>query len=189
MTAVVGDRRGLFRLLDPSTRPSRAELVALARSGMRGVRLTEALDLGALPTRAAAEHLAFLREAAGVGLHVLWRGRFGDLDHRPFRHLDPPRDAEGRALWPVAPAPLLTVRRGPDFALVDDRRGGALSRTYLDDPVEVDLLSDTARSCAAEADLGAAERDAVRRLASLSLFAPVRDAWVALPVRFRYART
>ncbi len=182
-------RRGLFLHMVGGTRPTRDELVVVARAGMRGLRLSGFLELGAHVPVATARHLDFLREAAGVGLRVLWRGTLDTIPVEPFRHLYPPSGEDGAKPWPIPRRPMFTLRRGPGFVLVDDFRNGSLVRSYVDDPDEVRLLVDRTRSCVAHDELSPAEDAAVRKLAERAMFTPIGPMWLALPVRFRYARS
>jgi hypothetical protein len=146
------------------------------------------MSLDSQSAETAARHLAFLREAAGVGLRVAWRGRFEGIATGPFHHLDPPRDRHGSAAWPVPRRPLLTLRRGPGFVLVEDHRQAVTERTLVDDPEQVRALTDPEYGCIAAERLTRDQAAAVRTLANAGLFAAIGTVWTALPVRFRYAR-
>jgi Family of unknown function (DUF5825) len=183
-----GGRRGLFQNIAGGVRPSRAELVALARSGLRGLLVTGFLDLDVDGPAVITGHLDFLREAAGVGLRILWRGDLRALPVRHLSHLDPPRGISGFSAWPTPQRQMFTLRCGPGFVLVNDMRGGSLDRFCVSDPDEVRMLADPSRSCVASSELNQSESSAVARLAARDMFAAIGDMWLALPVRFRYAR-
>ncbi|WP_157846285.1 DUF5825 family protein [Streptomyces anulatus] len=182
------DRHGLFMGWVPGTVCTRHQLVPIARSGFRGLRVQGFMKLDSKSPEAAAHHLAFLREAAGVGLRVAWRGQLEGIITDPFHHLDPPRDQQGSAAWPVPRRPLLTLRRGPGFVLVEDHRQAATERTLIEDPDQVRALTDPQYGCVADERLTRDQSAAVRALADAGLFAAIGAVWTALPVRFRYAR-
>ncbi|MFG3284429.1 DUF5825 family protein [Streptomyces sp. NPDC048111] len=182
-------RKGLFMAWEPGAPHTRDRLVPVARTGARGFRVNGFLRLGPEHPDLTADHLAFLRDAAGVGLRVAWRGRLEGIDHTPLRHLDPPRDEEGKPAWPVPPRPLLTLRRGPGFVLVEDNRDGTIRRTVVDRPGEVAALVTPELGRVREDHLAPAAARSVRALAEQGFFASVCGHWLALPVRFRYARS
>lgn len=182
-------RRGLFLPWEPGSPHTRDRLVPVARTGVRGFTVAGFLRLGPGSSRTAADHLAFLRDAAGVGLRVSWRGRLEGIPDAPFRHLDPPRDESGKPAWPVPPRPLLTLRRGPDFVLIEDHRDGSPRQTVVDRPGQVRALVDPALGCVSDGELDAGTAESVRSLADSGFFAAVGEHWLALPVRFRYARS
>lgn len=182
-------RRGLFAPWEPGMPHTRDLLVQVARTGARGFRVSGVLRLGPDTAATTADYLAFLRDAAGVGLRVSWRGSLEGISHAPFRHLDPPRDDSGKAAWPVPPRPLLTLRRGPGFVLIEDSRDGRMRRTVVDRPDRIAVLVEPGLGCIADDGLDADTGRAVRALADLGLVAAVGDHWLTLPVRFRYARS
>ncbi|MFJ9444305.1 DUF5825 family protein [Kitasatospora sp. NPDC101235] len=187
--AEVSARRGLFVPRHPATRYARDELVTLARSGIRGFRVTEPVRLTAEAPEAAARHLCALRDAAAVGLRTIWQGTLQGIPTAPLHHLDPPRGEDRALLWPVPLGPRLTLRHGPGYLQVEDRRGGTgVHRLLIDSPNEVRVLRDPAMSCVAEAELSRHDLAAVRSLADRGLFMRIGTVWFALPVRFRYAR-
>ncbi|WP_380282761.1 DUF5825 family protein [Kitasatospora purpeofusca] len=182
-------RRGLFVPRNPATRYAREELVALARSGIRGFRLTEPVVLTADAPEAAARHLCALRDAAAVGLRTIWQGTLQGIPTTPLHHLDPPRGKDRALLWPVPRGPRLTLRHGPGYLQIEDRRADTgVRRLLIDSPDEVRVLRDPALSCAAEPELSGDDLAAVRSLAERGLFMRIGTVWFALPVRFRYAR-
>ncbi|MFP8883828.1 DUF5825 family protein [Streptomyces mangrovi] len=183
------NRRSLFLDRPPGVVQTRDELVMIVRSGMRGFRLTEPLHLTPEDPNAATAHLAFLRDAAGVGLRVIWRGTVTGLPVSRLTHLDPPRSAEGAMVWPVPRRPLLTVRHGPGYVLVEDSRDVGVRRFVLDAPDEVRALLEPALSRVEESALDHRDLAAISSLAERGLFLRVGTTWLALPVRFRYART
>ncbi|MFF8378529.1 DUF5825 family protein [Streptomyces sp. NPDC015661] len=183
-------RRGLFVPRHPAARYSRDELVTLARSGVRGFRLTEPVTLTADAPETAARHLCALRDAAAVGLRTIWQGTLQGIPTAQLHHLDPPRGADRTLLWPVPHGPRLTLRHGPGYLQVEDRREGNTVRRFLiDSPQEVRALSEPALSCVAEPELSPDDLAAVRSLADRGLFLRIGTVWFALPVRFRYARS
>ncbi|MFG2121003.1 DUF5825 family protein [Streptomyces sp. NPDC048710] len=188
-TAAAERRKGLFAAWEPGSPHTRDRLVPVARTGARGFRVTGFLRIGLHSPEQAADHLAFLRDAAGVGLRVSWRGSLDGIPDDPFHHLDPPRDESGKAAWPVPARPLLTLRRGPGFVLVEDGRDGTLTQTIVDRPDWVAALTEPRLGCVADDALSPEAARSVRALADQGLFAAIGDHWLALPVRFRYARS
>ncbi|MGC4804659.1 DUF5825 family protein [Micromonospora sp. DT233] len=181
-------RRGLIVSRPPDLPYTRGDLVALVRAGIRGIRLTGRTHLTSSAPEAATRHLCFLRDAAGVGLRVVWHGSVEGLPVDPLAHLDPPRVPDAAPVWPVPTRPLLTMRHGPGYVLVEDRRApDGISRTLYDGN-EARLLMDPAMARVVEADLTRAELAAVGILAERGLFLKIGQIWCALPVRFRYAR-
>jgi hypothetical protein len=124
--------RRLFVTWSPYRSWSPDELDRLAGSGRLGVRMTEPVRLGEMPAEADLGFLRLLREAAGAGLRVLWRGGPGDAPVALIRHLSPPVDeAVGGFAW-HRPGPAgLMLRYGPGFVVVEDRRTGRLARTVI----------------------------------------------------------
>ena len=108
------------------------ELDRLAASGWLGVRMTEPVRLDQMPAKAGLGFLRLLREAAGAGLRVLWRGGPGDVPVSLIRHLSPPvNEAVGGFAW-HRPGPAgLILRYGQGFVVVEDRRTGRLTRTVI----------------------------------------------------------
>ncbi|HZM74376.1 MAG TPA: DUF5825 family protein [Candidatus Limnocylindrales bacterium] len=124
--------RRLFVTWSPYRSWSPDELDRLAGSGRLGVRMSGPVRLDEMPAEAALGFLRLLREAAGAGLRVLWRGRPGDVPVALIRHLSPPVDeAVGGFAW-HRPGPAgLMLRYGPGFVVVEDRRTGRLARTVI----------------------------------------------------------
>ncbi|MFD9123320.1 DUF5825 family protein [Kitasatospora sp. NPDC059571] len=179
--------RGLFEPWEAGRPCDRARLVALARSGLRGLRLTDFTTLDSGDPKAAAQHLTMLCEAAGVGLRVSWRGEIAGIPWQPLCHLDPPRGRDGVTAWPIPRTALLLMRLGPGFVLVEDRREGAVRRVFLDDPAQVRMLTTADLGYVAADRLSPEDSAAVGALAERQLFTAVGDLWVRLPVRFRHA--
>lgn len=176
--------RALFASWQPGQPHLREDLAPLARQGMRGLRLAGRLDLGPHDAAGATDHLALLRDAAGVGLRVSWRGAVGGVDPALLGHLDPPRGADGAAAWPVPSGLMLTARHGPGFVMVEDRRGGEVRRLLLDTADDVRMMAEP-RYARFTADSPAASENALPALAGHGLFAQLGDWWVRLPVRYR----
>jgi Family of unknown function (DUF5825) len=124
--------RRLFVTWSPYRPWSPDELDRLAGSGWLGVRMTEPVRLDEMPAEADLGFLRLLREAAGAGLRVLWRGGPGDVPVALIRHLSPPVDevVGGFAWHRPGPAGLM-LRYGPGFVVVEDRRTGRLARTVI----------------------------------------------------------
>jgi hypothetical protein len=108
------------------------ELDGLAGSGHLGLRMAEPVRLDEMPADASAGFLRLLREAAGAGLRVLWRGGPGDVPIALIRHLSPPIDsARGVFAWHRPGPSGLVLRYGPGFVVVEDRRTSRLARSVI----------------------------------------------------------
>ncbi|MCC9743067.1 DUF5825 family protein [Streptomyces sp. MNU89] len=178
-------RSSLLVPCSPEDAPGRETLAAWARSGMRGLVINRPVRLSTTDPAATARFLHLLTEAAGTGLRVYWEGGTGDVPAELLHHLDPPRGDAGPA-WPVPPAPLLTLRRGPGFVVVDDLRDARAPRRHtVPDRPYGHLL----RAYAAPAAPDPGDRRALAHLAKERLVLALGPGHcLALPVRFAYAR-
>ena len=185
MKAGVGGRSTLLVTCSPEDDHDRGTLAAWARSGMRGLMMDRPVRLSTAAPAATARFLRLLTEAAGTGLRVYWEGDTGDVPIELLHHLDPPRN-DGTPVWPVPPAPLLTLRRGPGFMVVDDLRvPGAPRRYNVPDRPYGQLLRKYAEPTAPDPD----DRRALDHLVKERLVLRLGDErCLALPVRFAYAR-
>lgn len=108
---------------------SAAELLTLARSGYRGIRMTEPVALGGPD---GVDFVRLLREAAAAGLRVRWHGQVPAGLTAGLRHLSPPYQPHtDRFAWRRPGSAGLTIRYGPGFAVIEDRRAGRYQRSVL----------------------------------------------------------
>lgn len=99
------------------------ELGDLAR-GYRGVRIDGRVEIDPF-------FVNLLRHAAAARLRVRWRGDVPPELVPRLRHLSPPYDGTTGLAW-RRPGPAgLTVRYGPGFAVVEDRRSGRYERSVI----------------------------------------------------------
>lgn len=113
----------LFSTWSASRAWTPGELRELSRAGYCGVQITECVELDPFFAN-------LLRHAAAARLRVRWRGQVPDELVPRLRHLSPPYDAAGPAWRRPGPAGL-TVRYGPGFAVVEDRRSGRYQRSVI----------------------------------------------------------
>jgi hypothetical protein len=124
--------RRLFVTWSPDRLWTVDELDRLAGRGHLGLRIAEPVRLDEMPADASAGFLRLLREAAGAGLRVLWRGGPGEIPVALIRHLSPPVDpAAGGFAWHRPGLAGLVLRYGPGFVVVEDRRTGRLARSVI----------------------------------------------------------
>lgn len=173
-------RRHLFATMEFRSVDNRAGLVALARTGYAGVRLSGHHVMPSMPDRDLVALIALLRDARGVGLRVLWNGECGELDVQCLQHLDPPRRPDGTFAWSLRADAQLLARRGPTVITVDDTRLGTHRRIVVD-------RFTPAASVLEGVDWGreitTAERAGMRSLTLDGLAFSSGDYCVGLPVR------
>lgn len=99
------------------------ELCELSRAGYRGVQITDFVELDPF-------FINLLRHAAAARLRVRWRGHVPSELISRLRHLSPPYHATGPA-WRRPGLAGLTVRYGPGFLVVEDRRSGRYQRSII----------------------------------------------------------
>jgi hypothetical protein len=94
-----------------------------------------------------------LRHAAAAGLRVRWHGHVPPELVTRIRHLSPPYDVTTGLAW-RRPGPAgLTVRYGPGFVVVEDRRSGCYRRSVIQESdVRHGLLKDDRVRQATEQD-------------------------------------
>lgn len=182
--SMTAGRSVLLRSCSPDDVHGRETFARWARDGMRGIHVDRPVRLSTSEPAATARFLRLLTEAAGTGLRVYWEGETGDVPAGLLHHLDPPR-AEGGPAWPVPPAPLLTLRRGPGFVVVEDLREERSARRYTvpDDPYGVLLRRYAEPGIPDPSDLSG-----LAVLEKEGLVLALGEVHVALPVRYAYAR-
>lgn len=173
-------RRQLFATVELRSVDNRAGLVALARTGYAGARLSGDHLMPSMPDRDLVALVALLRDARGVGLRVSWSGECGDLVVQHLQHLDPPRQPDGSFAWSPRPGGQLLARRGPTFISIDDTRHGARRR------IVVDRSTPAGRVLGADdwgREIPTTQRASMESLTLDGLAFSVGDYCVGLPVR------
>jgi hypothetical protein len=173
-------RRHLLATVEFRSVSHRADLVALARTGYAGVRLSGHHVLPAMSDRDLVGLIALLRDARGVGLRVMWSGECGDLDLACLRHLDPPRGPGGGFGWPPRADAQLLARRGPTVISIEDTRPGLRRRIVIDRSTPA---ADVLEAVDWAHEITAGERAGLHRLAQDGLVFTAGDHCVGLPVR------
>lgn len=164
-------------------RRSVADLEAVARQRLRGVVVGEPVHLAPEADTGAAVFLALLRESAGLGLVVRWRGSVSGIPHALVRHLSAPYDGPaGHFAWRRPRAAGLRLRRGPGFLTIEDRRFGPVRRTLVPEHDErfAALCPPATAGLLPEVDPAAGAR-----LCSEGLAVVIGGRLVTLPVRLR----
>ncbi|MFE2302489.1 DUF5825 family protein [Streptomyces sp. NPDC059445] len=104
--------------------PEAPQLNDWVRHGHRAVEVSEEVLVEETRPHEAAEFLRFLRDAAGAGIGVSWRGRI-ELDEpaQMFSHLAAPGSPSTTGA--LGDGQICHWRQGPAFVQVTDRRDGA----------------------------------------------------------------
>ncbi|WP_329322042.1 DUF5825 family protein [Streptomyces sp. NBC_01262] len=158
----------------------------MVRAGFRAVDVVGPLMIQQSAPHDAVTAIRFLREAAGVGLRVIWAGQVDPELLHLVTHLDPPSRNSGviPADWQAAPSPQFTVRFGEDFAVLFDERPGGIAESLVTG-TEFEWLRKTWNGATIE---GSRLPDGLDDLSVRGIVALLGDTALALPVRFRIAR-
>lgn len=190
MTCSQGRDRGvspLFVERRPADPYSRAELVELSRRGHRGLRISPPVTVSTEDARLGVSVLQLVRDAVGTSLRVYWEGRVVDIDPALLEHLDPPWDAAGQPQWEVPRFPYLTVRHGPGFLIVEDRRLPPPGREVVDDLALVSTLTKCGTARTADELASRREQRALDELRQRGWVCSLGPYFLSLPVRFRHS--
>lgn len=175
----IGPHR-LVRTLASCRGVARRELIEICRAGYRGVELGQPVTASA----SAAEKtdlVVFLREALGVGLRVLWEGAALERG-LVTEHLDPPR-VGGVYAWTPSRSPRLSVRFGPDFAIVNDRRLPASCSSLL-----AGELASAARLLEAPREVCNVDEEKLKVLVAMGMVFQSGEMAVLVAPRVRFGR-
>lgn len=166
---------------------TRADLVRLARKGFRGLRIVPPVSVSEEDPLLGVSVLQLVRDAVGTGLRVHWEGQVADIETRLLEHLDPPRAADGQPQWPVPRFPYLTVRHGPGFLVVEDRRLPPPGREVVDEPALVSTLTKCGTARPRDDLSSSRERAALDGLAQRAWVCALGGHFLSLPVRYRHS--